>query len=76
MAIEAHIKLLHVPYRGGPAAAEAAAAGDVPLGVVTPSSVKALIEAGKVKVIALTGFPRADLRRGSALQRSHSPDRH
>jgi tripartite-type tricarboxylate transporter receptor subunit TctC len=55
MAIEAHIKLLHIPYRGGPAAAEAVAAGDVPLGVVTPSSVKALIDSGKVKVIALTG---------------------
>jgi tripartite-type tricarboxylate transporter receptor subunit TctC len=60
MAIEAHIKLLHVPYRGGPATAEAVAAGDVPLGVVTPSSVKALIEAGKVKVIALTGKKRPE----------------
>jgi tripartite-type tricarboxylate transporter receptor subunit TctC len=60
MAIEAHIKLLHVPYRGGPAAAEAVAAGDVPLGVVTPSSVKALIEAAKVKVIALTGKKRPE----------------
>jgi len=58
MAIEAHIKLLHVPYRGGPASANGIAAGDVPLGVVTPSSVKALIEAGKVKVIALTGKKR------------------
>jgi tripartite-type tricarboxylate transporter receptor subunit TctC len=58
MAIEAHIKLLHVPYRGGPAAADGVAAGDVPLGVVSPSSVKALIEAGKVKVIALTGKKR------------------
>jgi tripartite-type tricarboxylate transporter receptor subunit TctC len=60
MAIEAHIKLLHVPYRGGPAAAEAVAAGDVPLGVVTPSSVKALIDSGKVKVIALTGKRRPE----------------
>ena len=58
MAIEAHIKLLHVPYRGGPASANGVAAGDVPLGVVTPSSVKPLIEAGKVKVIALTGKNR------------------
>jgi tripartite-type tricarboxylate transporter receptor subunit TctC len=58
MAIEAHIKLLHVPYRGGPAAADGVAAGDVPLGVVSPSSVKALIEAGKVKVVALTGKKR------------------
>lgn len=60
MAIEAHIKLLHVPYRGGPAAAEAVAAGDVPLGVATPSSVKALIDSGKVKVIALTGKKRPE----------------
>ncbi|MBO0758667.1 MAG: tripartite tricarboxylate transporter substrate binding protein, partial [Bradyrhizobiaceae bacterium] len=60
MAVEAHIKLLHVPYRGGPAAAEAVAAGDVPLGVVTPSSVKALIDGGKVKVIALTGKKRPE----------------
>jgi tripartite-type tricarboxylate transporter receptor subunit TctC len=58
MAIEAHIKLLHVPYRGGPATANAIAAGDVALGVLTPSSVKPLIDAGKVKVIALTGKKR------------------
>ncbi len=58
MAIEAHIQLVHVPYRGGPASANALAAGEVPLGVVTPSSVKPLIDAGKVKVIALTGKKR------------------
>ena len=58
MAVAANIKLLHVPYRGGPASANGIAAGDVPLGVVSPSSGKALIEGGKVKVIALTGKRR------------------
>ena len=57
-AVEGGIKLLHVPYRGGVASANGVAAGDVPLGVVSPSSGKALVDAGKVKVIALTGKER------------------
>jgi tripartite-type tricarboxylate transporter receptor subunit TctC len=59
MAVAAGIKLLHVPYRGGPASANGIAAGDVPLGVVSPSSGKTLIDGGKVKVIALTGKQRS-----------------
>jgi tripartite-type tricarboxylate transporter receptor subunit TctC len=53
LAIAAGIKLLHVPYRGGAPAATAVAAGDVPIGCVTPSSGEGLIQSGKVKVIAL-----------------------
>ena len=53
-AIEAKLKFLHVPYRGGvPPAAVAVAAGDVPIGALTPSSAQSLLEAGKVKVLAL-----------------------
>jgi tripartite-type tricarboxylate transporter receptor subunit TctC len=52
MAIEGGIKLLHVPYRGGAPAAAAVAAGDVPIGAVTPSSAEGVIQAGKVKVVA------------------------
>jgi tripartite-type tricarboxylate transporter receptor subunit TctC len=52
MAIEAGIKLLHVPYRGGTPAATAVAAGDVPIGAVTQSAAEGLIQAGKVKVVA------------------------
>jgi tripartite-type tricarboxylate transporter receptor subunit TctC len=59
MAVVANIKLLHVPYRGGVASANGVAAGDVALGVLSPSSGKALIDAGKVKVIALTGKQRS-----------------
>jgi tripartite-type tricarboxylate transporter receptor subunit TctC len=53
LAIEAGLKLLHVPYRGGVPAATAVAAGDVPIGAVTPSSAQSLIDAGKIKPIAL-----------------------
>jgi tripartite-type tricarboxylate transporter receptor subunit TctC len=52
MAIEAGIKLLHVPYRGGAPAATAVAAGDVPIGALTPSAAEGLIQAGKIKVVA------------------------
>jgi len=58
LAIEGGVKLLHVPYRGGAPAATGVAAGDVPLGVVTPSSGMPLVDAGKVKVIALMGKAR------------------
>src|SRR5262245_16598849 len=53
LAIEASIKLLHVPYRGGVPAATGVAAGDVPIGALTPSSAQPFIEAGKIKPLAL-----------------------
>jgi tripartite-type tricarboxylate transporter receptor subunit TctC len=53
LAIEAGLKFLHVPYRGGVPAATAIAAGDVPIGAVTPSSAQSLIAAGKIKPLAL-----------------------
>jgi len=59
IAISAHIKMLQVAYRGGPAAAAGIAAGDVPLGIVQPPAVyPGLVDAGRVKVIALTGAKR------------------
>jgi tripartite-type tricarboxylate transporter receptor subunit TctC len=53
VAIEAGLKLLHVPYRGGVPAAVGVAAGDVPIGALTPSSAAPFIESGKVKILAL-----------------------
>jgi tripartite-type tricarboxylate transporter receptor subunit TctC len=53
LAIEAGVKMLHVPYRGGVPAATGIAGGDVPIGAVTPSSAQSLIDGGKIKVIAL-----------------------
>jgi tripartite-type tricarboxylate transporter receptor subunit TctC len=53
LGIEANVKFLHVPYRGGAPAATAVAAGDVPIGALTQSSGQSLLDAGKVKVLAL-----------------------
>jgi tripartite-type tricarboxylate transporter receptor subunit TctC len=58
MAAEAHIKLQHIPYRGGSAAANGLAAGDVPLGVISPPAAQPLVDAHTAKVIALTGKVR------------------
>jgi tripartite-type tricarboxylate transporter receptor subunit TctC len=56
IGVAAHVKILQVPYKGGVEAADAVAAGDVPLGIVSPPSVyPVLTGAGKIKVIALTG---------------------
>jgi tripartite-type tricarboxylate transporter receptor subunit TctC len=59
MATAARINLLHVPYSGGAAASNGVAAGFVPLGIFSPPVVyPALIDAGKIKVLALTGKER------------------
>jgi len=56
IAKEAHIKLLNITFRGGPEAALAAAAGNVSLAIVSPAGVyPSMVNAGTVKVIAITG---------------------
>ena len=61
IAVTANIRMLHVAYRSGAAAAEGIAGGEVPLGVVQPPAVyPGLVEAHKIKVIALTGMHRPD----------------
>ena len=60
LALEAGIKLLHVPYRGGAAMANGLAAGDTALGVTTQSSVQGMIDAGKIKAL-VDARPRAAL---------------
>jgi tripartite-type tricarboxylate transporter receptor subunit TctC len=52
LALEAGIKLLHVPYRGGAALVNGLAAGDTALGVTTLTSVKGLVDDGKIRVVA------------------------
>jgi tripartite-type tricarboxylate transporter receptor subunit TctC len=60
IAKEAHIKLLNVTFRSGPEAALATAAGDVSLAIVSPASVyPSMVNAGTVKVIALTSAQRS-----------------
>jgi tripartite-type tricarboxylate transporter receptor subunit TctC len=51
-ALEAGVQLLHVPYRGGAGLANGLAAGDTALGVTTLTSVKGLVDDGKIRVLA------------------------
>jgi tripartite-type tricarboxylate transporter receptor subunit TctC len=63
LALEAGIKLLHVPYRGGAAMANGLAAGDTALGVTTQSSVQGMLDAGKIKALAVLGQERPSFLR-------------
>jgi tripartite-type tricarboxylate transporter receptor subunit TctC len=63
LALEAGIKLLHVPYRGGAAMANGLAAGDTALGVTTQSSVQGLLDAGKIKTLAILSRERPSFLR-------------
>ena len=54
-ALEAGIKLLHVPYRGGAQMATGLAGGEVPLGGDDAGTVQGPLEAGRIKALALLG---------------------
>ena len=58
LAQAAYIRLQHVPYKGCGPAITAVAAGQVPLGVVTASSAAPMLEAGRVRAIAITAPAR------------------
>ena len=62
-ALEAGIKLLHVPYRGGAQMATGLAGGEVPLAVTTQATVQGPLEAGKIKALALLGRERPSFLR-------------
>ena len=59
MASEVGMKLIHVPYKGGGPASTAVAGGDVPIGLLSISSVLPHIKSGKVKVLAVTAKDRS-----------------
>jgi tripartite-type tricarboxylate transporter receptor subunit TctC len=59
LAQAAGVKLTHVPYKGGAAAAAAVAAGDVPFGVSSIPGVTPHIKSGRVKVLAVTTGKRS-----------------
>jgi tripartite-type tricarboxylate transporter receptor subunit TctC len=60
-AAETGAQLFHVPYKGGPAAAQAVLSGDVPFGVVSLIQALPLAKAGQVKVLAVTTGKRSAL---------------
>jgi tripartite-type tricarboxylate transporter receptor subunit TctC len=62
LAQAAGIKLIHVPYKGGAAAAAAVVAGDVPLGVASIPGVTPHVKSGRVKVLAVTSAKRSSFQ--------------
>jgi tripartite-type tricarboxylate transporter receptor subunit TctC len=57
----AGIEMVHVPYKGGGAAAAAVLAGEVHLGVSSVASSMQLVRAGRLKAIATTGAQRSKI---------------
>ncbi|MGF7159357.1 tripartite-type tricarboxylate transporter receptor subunit TctC [Rhodoligotrophos appendicifer] len=60
IALEADLKLRHIGYRGGAPAATALAGGEVPIGILAYSSIRPYVEAGNVKLLAVTGAERVE----------------
>ena len=58
LAADAGLKMLHVPYRGGGPAANALLAGDIEATFLTASSVSSLVDAGKLRVLAVAAKER------------------
>ncbi len=48
------VKLMHIPFKGGAAAAQSVAAGDTDVSFATAPSAKAVIDSGKVVALAVT----------------------
>lgn len=59
LAREARFELAHIPYRGGSAAMQAAAAGEVDCALATEGSAHALSQAGRLRVLATSGAERS-----------------
>ncbi len=57
----AAIDMLHVPYKGGAPSIQAVAAGDVDMTFGTPPSVMPMVQAGKLKPLAVTTAERSPL---------------
>jgi tripartite-type tricarboxylate transporter receptor subunit TctC len=62
-ALEAGIKLLHVPYRGGAQMATGLTGGEVALAVTTQATMQGPLQAGKIKALALLGRERPSFLR-------------
>jgi tripartite-type tricarboxylate transporter receptor subunit TctC len=61
----AGVEMIHVPYKGGGPAVQSVLAGETQLSFATPPSVLPLVQAGRLKALAITSRHRAPLVPGS-----------
>src|SRR3954471_3689970 len=57
----ANVELVHVPYKGGGPAVQSVLAGDTQLSFATPPSVLPLVQAGRLRALAVTSRNRTPL---------------
>ncbi len=57
----AGVEMVHIPYKGGALAIQAVIAGDAQLTFGTPPSVLPMVQAGRLKAIAVTSLERSPL---------------
>jgi tripartite-type tricarboxylate transporter receptor subunit TctC len=57
----ANVELVHVPYKGGGPAVQSVLAGETQLSFATPPSVLPLVQAGRLKALAVTSRNRTPL---------------
>jgi tripartite-type tricarboxylate transporter receptor subunit TctC len=61
LAQMAHLKLMHVPYKGGPDALLATASGDVDMTMLTLTTTLPMLRSGKLRPLAVTTLRRSSL---------------
>jgi tripartite-type tricarboxylate transporter receptor subunit TctC len=61
MKMQAGLFIVHIPYNGSPPAAASLAAGDTQVLFTVPTALTPLIQAGKVRALAVSGLKRYSL---------------